>query len=308
MAPRRTSEVFNGSMGQGLDVKATTRSFSRGEGKIYVRNEASRPTRRRTSGGSSVPEENAFPHVWIFSTEQNHAGAAWDIFCDPIRRLAPYFEHRDTARSLSRRGDTALMAINYGPSRPDRELSRPGCPVRRTEVHGCVQFYPTMFTVKQASFWIENRRPTPVCNLGWGGGRNLPRGIVSYFKAQSCPLSTSCWQLALIQMGLPFAAERMNVIVPDQHVVPESIHRDAARRGVQLQIMPHSLFPREWIEKGATRTMIPTVGREPVTDDPIYPAHVESVLRQPKTANRHLVPREWTEYGCRPRVEGPPAR
>ncbi|MBI4918150.1 MAG: hypothetical protein HY825_20090 [Acidobacteria bacterium] len=288
--PKRRSEPFSGSMRDGLDIRATIRSHSRGEDRIYIRDRAGSATSKSPKPAERSVDEGILPYVWIF-TASDPPGAEWSVFSDAIENLRPWFQYSITAGTLLKAGSSAVMGLSYEEKSIDRRLSRHGHCCTRGRVFGSVQFYPNMFTVRQAARWVESRGRCPACSPWIDGVKR------HYRDCHDIALENEPWDVTLLLMGLPFARRSMNVIVPDHYQVPARVRREAAARGVELRVLPHSAFPREWLQTASTHVMLETLARDPVTDAPIYPEHAEAVLGEPKTANRHLVPEWWLNYG-----------
>jgi hypothetical protein len=97
-------------------------------------------------------------------------------------------------------------------------------------------------------------------------------------------------------MAIPYARAAVIVVAPDQFQLPQIVFAEASRRQVEIRVVPQSYFPRE-VLRNLTRWH--AVQPIPGTNGERFPEVLTRIFGEEPTANRHLLPPFWWNYGQR---------
>jgi len=279
-------EPFEGSLLEGVHVKATLRARIRGDGRLHVRDR--RPSRQQRGGPSEVDLE---PIVWIFRPGRA-PGASFFSLGNPIAKCRPYFRDEALWRRAADPGGwlTTVIAFGVG-SEPVPELSRWG--IDRARFRGLTMYLPMHFMADQDCAAAETLglRRTPV----------IPGDILDFFREQhGLLLGAADWPTALVRMAIPYADRAVTVVAPDGFRLPSIVFSEAARRPrpIQIAVVPLSCFPREQVARTAEAITAPVV-EEGGTQH--FPESIERLLGERADTYGHLVPASLLHY----RAPGP---
>lgn len=281
------AELFEGSLLEGVDMKATLRSATRKEDRIFVRS-----SRRRLSAVSPADEDiEGFPVVWILRLA-NSTEVFWKFSSDNVSKLRTF---RNRSAEWDQLGlpshglmITSVMAITD--SHTDSQLSQPDYNVIRETRVGQINFQPQC-CVRRTAEWAEESKLAfnPV----------LPQTTLDaltqfYHERFSWDFGEHAWHTNLIRLAIPMARKAITVIAPDGYSAPSIVYREAARCRIQVRIVPLSYFPSEALRKISQIVWLPTLARtQDEVDLPIFPEHVMRHFNEPMDRYHRLIPKLW---------------
>jgi hypothetical protein len=291
------AEVFQGSMCEGLDIKATLRAQSQGDERFYIRDSRVRRVKK------APPGENWEPVVWIFRLGRI-PGSDWVIQGEEIREFIEESLVKDSARVRQARGElgeTLVEQIGYG-SRTENELG-PGAKVDYyLDWQGMLLYAPSHFTRVHHSRWMENtgysRNPIatyPGPYTYEGQRLHASHPLTHVFRQRyHLHLNLNDWPASMVRMAIPFAQTAITVVAPDHFRLPSLVFEEANRRQVRVGVVPHSYFPRDALNRiSRWYATYPVAG----TNGLQFPEEAERVFGEPAATNRNLVPSFWLNYG-----------
>lgn len=280
-------EPFEGSIHDGVEMKATLRSAASGEGRIFVRVSQ----KKQHVQADSNDEMDGFPMIWIFRLMET-AAITWKFSSDGFGLLRDNCKNKAQwdAKGLPAEGRFISSLIAVSGSHTDAQLSRDGYNVTHETRVGQLGYHPQC-CIKRTAEWAEETGllRNPYCRqLSFDHLAEFYREKFS-FEAGSYP-----WHVTMIRMAIPFATKAVTVAAPDGYAPPAIVYQEAARRGVQLRFVPLSFFPSLALRKISELIWLPTLGRtKDEIDLPIYPEHVHRYFNEPLDIYRRLVPKKW---------------
>lgn len=287
---RRTME-FEGSLLDGIDVKSTLRAFSRGDDALFVRD---------TQYGDAPKNANpvdGFPVVWILNPGV-HKGAQWRMLHEPSVFMEGHIRDRASFRRVvESRGSQMVALFGYGFSHSVGRVPAGGQDIRADHYFGMLVFQPLCWTNRQFARWAEltRYRKNPFCG---DISLNLysPRGLRSFYRREhGIDLGSHDWATTLILMALPFTAEFLTVVTPEDYRIEGVVYEMARKSGVSVIATPLRAFTPDQISRLSTCQLVPVISVEP---ESLYPTAVERLIKESPDQNRHLVPREWLDFGA----------
>ncbi len=290
--PMLRVEPFEGSLHDGLDIKATLRSFIRGDDRFYVR-----LTRwRRTKALSR--EAEGFPlTVWIFQPGRDER-SDWILYGEDVELFLKNGYARDPdrmRRKAEELGEIVVDGVGFGTRDYPPEYHGE---VRRYAMRGFVFFIPPHLTAEQDAIWVENsyERCPLIPGAGFWGDRMEPLAHTLRLR-YGIELDLSDWPSALVLMALPYAQDTgVTVVAPDGFALPRTVLAEAARRRVEVKLVPLSYFPRDQVRRIATNYVVPTTPDAPGVG---FPREIQELIGEPATTNKRLIPPWLADYGKR---------
>jgi hypothetical protein len=274
--------ALESSIMDGLDIKATLRSRSRGEKKIYVKEQFLERI---------APEEylDGFPVVWIFSVER-HIEDHWtsQVFIkNQIRRHIRNMQRFDRIV-----GDSSIIPfIGYGHKEPginEHEMSY-------DRYNGMLVYNPTCFTNQQHARWLEltNYQRLPISRDGFFGSYH--EGLHAMFrKRYGIDITQHHWITSLILFALPFAARAISVVAPDGYRLDEFVINQASKLNVSIYQTRLSCFSPAILDRMTRCHFAPCITLEPVC---LYSRETEKLIGESQHAYEDLVPRHVLNFG-----------
>lgn len=286
---RPKTELFEGSLHEGIDVKSTMRSSIRGDDRIYVRVAA----RRQRAPDKRIQAADCYPFVWILRPQQ-HPDLRWQFSTDrmstTLRKHMRDVEACDRIRAEL--GEYPVYtALATGASRRYAALSIENCNVDQSTIYGRVDFNwgPG---IERSARWLEecDYRRGPILRES-PSRRELQQ---MYQSRHQLALMEDDWPASLVQMALPYAVRSVTVVAPDGWMLPTAVYRQAAARSVEVRVIPLSYLPANTVRDTGVLTWIPTLGRtQDGKDLPIYPEHVLRHYNEDVEKYRKLMPKGW---------------
>jgi hypothetical protein len=296
-------EAFEGSLGDGLAVKATLRAQARGDDRVFIRDV--RVQRKRQSPRADEWD----PVAWIF--RPGHAdGSDWEFMGETLDEFAQFVRDPARLRGAERElGRVMVEQVGYGRRRERHQFAREarasadrGLAQVITEcldLQGMLLYSSCHFSLAQNAAWAEDTdlARNPVCSYDVYNprGRYFSDPIRRMFRERhGLELDVKDWTTSLVRMAIPFARRAVTVVAPDRFALPAVVYQEARRRGVEVLAVPHSYFPREALRRLARWLGAPSV---PGTNGEQFPEVVCRAFGEAPTANRHLLPPYWRDYG-----------
>ena len=287
-AEQPRTELFEGSLLGGVDLKSTLRAVTRGDDRIYVR----AVTRRRQSR-ANPHDDDGFPFVWILRLPADEQ-MTWSFSSDSMITLRPHAADAARFDEVARNDGNTLIsaAIATGSEQREPELCQPGYEVVSLSRFGQLNFNP-LPSVSRTAEWAER---TDFCRGPIVAGGSFPALARAYRERFGIELGQFAWPVTLVQMAIPYAARAVTVVAPDGFTLPAAVYRQAASRPtpVEVRMVPLSFFPAQALRKISKIYWIPTLGRTPKPHDlPIYPEHVKRHFGEDVEIYRRLIPKDW---------------
>ena len=282
-----STEPFAGSLHNGVQVKATLRSFIRGQKQIQIKTD--RPMSREA--GAQARNE---PTVFIFEPEISREGGRWDTFLagnsTDLRlhtRNRAYFD-----QVVHQRGDAFIASVHFCAERePCPELRPHVCEMRY--LFGAVLFGQPALNPVQSALWLEESRYSACPILH----RNYVPALFEYYQQKHrLKLDDDNWPASLIRIALPYAKQSVTVIAPNSFRIPPRIIREATARRINLNFTPLSEFPSEQVQSIRNQYLVRPLdvdtleyskeiqaafGESPRKHLELLPAHIRAQLHLP---------------------------
>lgn len=283
------SEIFEGSVFDGLDIKATIRAGIRGEERVYVRD------RRDSTRWASPHEFGSEPTVLIFTRPREHLEGEWELHGGSLTQIIrPHFKEDPSKRErldsvIQARGDQFVEGVNFGVYQKFPPHFRPYV-VRLKQLLGIMVFTYWHLNAIQEAEWLH-RTNYARCPIFPGG--DLEELRVVYRGRHNMDLNLSDWPTTLLRLALPYAAKRVYVVAPDHFPIPSSVLVEARAFRVDLCFVPLSFFSADLIQKVRQQWLVRS-------EDPFglkYPEILERLMGEKTTANSEFLPPSLLKYG-----------
>ena len=268
--------VFEGSLYNGLDIKATLRSVISGEKKIMIK-KASAEKKIFTPDGKH-PE----PTVFIFSDDPSDLASAWSLLIAGTN-LYRNVKNRSRFDNIVRaKGSCFISSISRV---KDHEIpqSMRGHIDSFNILDGYTVFGNPCINARQAAQWLEDNdyNCCPVMT------DTLITSLTCYYKKHfRMELSVTDWTSTLIQLAIPYAKERFVVIGPKTLRIPEKLNLEAGRRNISIDFLPLNFFSDFHVSEMRRRIML----RAGDPDGLTYPPEAEKAIGQKADKYFELLP------------------
>ena len=280
MAVTRSNEPvslpFEGSLYDGLDVKATIRSAIKGEKNIYIRKPSS--AKKTFTPDGKKPE----PVVFIFEDTPADIKPVWSLLIAGTN-LRSYLKNKSAYDETVRQyGDCFVSSISRV-CYQEAPLHIRNYVDSYSMLEGITAFGSPCINAGQGAQWVEDNdfRSCPVLNY-----TSIEALIDFYKKHHNMDIPESDWKTALIRFAIPYAKERIVVIAPGNYKPAANIYSELKSRNVSIDILPLSYFPVNRIAEMRQRIMV----RANDTDGFTFPSEVEKALGQKSTKYVELLP------------------
>jgi hypothetical protein len=278
--------VFEGNLLNGIDVKRTVRSFSRGSGDIYVREPY------LTTADLSEEIMDDFPVVFIFDpTDKPDYG--WESQIVQTQFMSGFVKDKSRfARIVTEEGDEMVVVIGYGNKSKgfssDNDISL-------VTFSGILLYHPAMFSNSQHTYWAEacGYKQAPFCDypLMVSPDANL---VKRFRERHGITIGEQHWTTSLILMAIPYARRLVTVVVPHGYKIEETVYRKAKEYGVDICPVSLDLFSTEERERAVKCHYAPVLTLSP---DSAYSESVEKEIGERQTDNLHLIPTSLQNFG-----------
>jgi hypothetical protein len=278
--------VFEGNLLNGIDVKRTVRSFSRGGGDIYVREPY------LTATGLSDDIMDDFPVVFIFDPADK-PGYGWKSQIIQTEFMSGFVEDKSRfARIVTEEGDEMVVVIGYG-----NKAKKPSSDndISLVTFSGILLYHPAMFSNGQHTCWAEacDFKQAPFCDypLMDSPDANLAK---RFREKHGISIGEHSWTTSLILMAIPYARRSVTVVVPHGYRIEETVYRKAKEYGVDIYPVSLNLFSTEERERAVKCHYAPVLTLSP---DSAYSESVEKEIGERQTDNLHLIPTSLQNFG-----------
>ena len=270
------SEVFEGSLYNGIDVKATMRSIIRGEKKIYIKKPLSAKKTFTPDGKCPEPTVIIFGEIttpqlayWSLLNAGTHHGSFMkniDRYDKIVRKYGSYF-----ISSVSMTSDSAVPE-NLKPHVDSVSL-----------LHGFIAFGSPCINSKQGSQWVEDNdfKACPILEY-----TSLDLLLKYYQKYHNLEIVISDWKTALIQFALPYAKERVVLVAPENFKIPSLLIAQAKARNVSIDRVPLNYFSADRIAQMRNRITVRAMDSDGFT----FSSEIEDALGQKADKYLELLP------------------
>ncbi len=284
LVDEREAIPFEGTLYEGIDAKRTLRSFTAGDGRVFV------SQKRRIRGRPEFEERSFEPIVWIFEEETQRA--EWHPYrtsLSQLRRVCPDKAKFD--RATSQMGSEFAAAMTYG--------NWENCPKEyldagvkwKMHLNGVVYFIPPHFDNVQDMAWVMA-----------GNFRNVPNHtsiapediVTMYQERYGFAIDLDNWISAMVQFAIPYTRSAVVVVAPQQLKLDPTVLKAATRLGKAVTRVPLSYFSRQVIER--LRLNYGVAWYKDSKGVPI-PESVEQILGEPFDRYRNQIPTWLREYG-----------
>lgn len=284
-ALRLQPEPFVGSLQAGVDIKATLRSYSRGENRVQVRAEAK-------DSQFSFQEALQEPAVFLFAALNEPATGRWSVLRHGPDDLSPFMRDPHHYRQVvQNQGSVFVAALAYGITRTPAATLQPWVGTEKY-LHGILLFGNPCINGYQAAKWAESSRYSRFPILRRSDIESLSWVME---RRQSMRLDIQDWRSSLIRAAIPYAQHHVVVVAPRQYTVPEWIRSEATARHIRIHELPLSFFPDEHIQ-GIRRQLFVYANDAAGLE---FPAGAEAALGQPASANAEFLP-SWLRDQAKP--------
>lgn len=285
---KQVNEVFEGSLLEGIDVKATLRGFSRGDEVFFVRD-------RVADALESVHVHEAFPIVWILKPDMSD-DTEWMVLREPTDEMEIHVRDKKHLREVQKElGCNMVSSICYVKRGSKIRSASGGSLVVTHEVCGQIIFHPPFATHRQCAVWAESTgyRRNPFFN--YDSEALLDRSDLAgfYAKEMGLHLGTIPWASALVLMGLPFAEDVLPVVVPEGYRLDRLIFQKASEYGVAVRPIRLEVFDKQEVQFMMTCHMSSVLAHD---HHCIFPGETEQIIGESQSAGRDWVPHQWLDF------------
>lgn len=285
-----TVQPFEGSLLEGIDIRATVRAHSRGREDVLVRDSRAKKSARLSHW------RDGFPIVWILEPG-DHAEARWTALYEECKWMEGYVKDRDRLDQVREKiGSKMTALIAYGDLRIKTGASDLNPEVRSDRFHGITLYQPTPWSARQFSTWGESTNYR--CNP-YSHSNTLREGVTSGLTAlfrekHGVTIGEHHWTTTLILMAIPFARNVVTVVVPDGYQIEPSVSAMAQRYRVEVCRAPLSMFSQQELERLSLNYMAPAIVRKPRC---VFSDSIEQAIGESQNDNRDIVPEAILEFG-----------
>jgi hypothetical protein len=239
------STVFEGSIYNGLDVKATVRSIISGERKIYIRKPSS--SKKMFIPDGKKPE----PTVFIFENNMD-VSSYWTLLMGGTNMGKHVKNKLRYKQIVNQFGSYFISSISKTYQVKTPEYLKPYVN-SISLIKGVTAFGNPCMNAHQGAEWVEDNDFQCCPVLPYSGYDYL---IEDYRNRYQMDMSKDDWQTALIRFAIPYAKERVVIVAPEGYKLTAKLHTEAKRRRISLSVMPLSYFPAERIAEMRKRVIV----------------------------------------------------
>lgn len=240
----KRTEIFEGSLLEGVDIKATIRAGVKGDKNIYINSKRENIKEDRSiTNGTSLD-----PTVFIFEEYSKMNDGHWELGAAGNPSIRNYVEALELTRfdqKIYNLGDYFIgsAAIEKSGSVPD---SLRHVLAYMKELAGFVTFGNPCAHVMQSVEWLKATRydSCPVI-------RNLSIWTLLKFYEihHDININLDDWAQTLVRLAIPYASARVVIIAPDNYVPDPISYNEARKKNIDLDIVPLSSFPKDRVKQ-----------------------------------------------------------
>lgn len=283
-------EVFEGSLLDGIDIKSTLRSCSRGKECVYVRDDI-----KNQLSHTSLHCEG-FPVVWILQPGA-HRHAEWTALYEDFRWMEKYVKDREQFNYIKKkRGNRMIALIGYGDLYTRTKASDINSRIRCDRYYGIVVFQPICWARSQFAYWMEytGYKRNPFCYRNYI--RELvPSDLTTFLeKKHDIRIGKFDWPTTLMLLAIPFAKDVLTVTIPDNFKIDPIVFERAKRYGVEVCASSLNSFSQKEKERLSLNYMVPITTYDPKCK---YPESYEEAIGERQNDYQDLVPKSCLNFG-----------
>jgi len=269
------SAVFEGSVYNGLDIKASIRSVVSGERKIYIR----KPS---TSKKTFVPNgKKPEPTVFIFE-ESVEVSSYWTLLMGGTN-MGKHIRNKSRYEKIVNQSGSYFISSISKTSPIETPAHLKPYVDSTTLINAVTVFGSPCMNAHQGAEWCEDNDFQCCPVLPYSGYDYL---IEHYQNRFQMDMSKDDWKTALIRFAIPYAKERVVVVAPVGYRIPASINTEAKRRRISLSILPLNYFPAERVAEMRKRVIVNALDSDGFNFSP----EVEAALGQKANQYFELLP------------------
>lgn len=270
------SVVFEGSLYNGLDVKATMRSIISGERKIYIKKPMSAKKSFNPDG------KNPEPTVFIFGEDNLDKSSYWSLLIGGTN-LGSYIKNKERYNEVVRKyGSYFISSVSMlSDSKVPAELKPHVDSI--SLLSGFIAFGSPCINAKQGSQWVEDN-DFKVCPILEYTSFDL---LINYYqKYHNLEIITTDWKTTLIQFALPYAKERVVLVAPEDFKIPALLIAQAKARNVSIDRVSLNYFSADRIAQMRNRITVRAMDSDGFT----FSSEIEDALGQKADKYLELLP------------------
>jgi len=270
------SAVFEGSLYNGLDVKATMRSIISGERKIYIKKPISANKTFHPDG------KNPEPTVFIFGDDTIDKLSYWSLLIGGTN-LGSFIKNKDRYNEVVRKyGSYFISSISMLSDSEVPENLKPHVD-SISLLSGFIAFGSPCINAKQGAQWVEDNdfKACPILDY-----TSFDLLLKYYQKYHNLEIVTSDWKTALIQFALPYAKERVVLVAPEDFKIPALLIAQAKARNVSIDRVSLNYFSTDRIARMRKRITVRAMDSDGFT----FSSEIENALGQKADKYLELLP------------------
>jgi hypothetical protein len=286
------TEVYQGgSLMEGIDVKATLRSFSEGKEKIYIKNSI-----RKKQQTASL-NRDGFPVAWILNPK-NESKGNWAVLFEPFSTMEKYISDHSRFNYIKKEeGHKMVSFIGYGDTHKRDHVTALDPRIRLDLYRGLLLFHPICWTRQQFAQWfeVEGYKRSPICRAN--GLHSLFGSDLKdkYYQRHDIRINEYNWSTALILMAIPFADRTVTVVAPDDYTFEPVVLKKAKKFGVDLWRCSLNEFSKDRKKRMSINYMLPILRLDPKC---VYPKNYEKAIGEKLSDYEELVPLQWKNFSA----------
>jgi hypothetical protein len=286
----RRIEVFEGSILEGVDMKATLRAYAQGKERVFVRDTRKEKVKYvdRTGDG--------FPVIWILQPGK-HRGADWTALYEDCNWMRKYVQDRESFnRVREEKGNKMIALIGYGDLHVNTGASKMNQGIRTDRYYGILIYQPICWARNQFARWAEvtRYRRNPFCQRSFLLGTCFSDLKAGFEKELDIRFREFDWPTTLMLFGIPFGKDVLTVVVPDSYRIHPVVYEKAKKHGLEVCTASLASFNPKEIARLPVNYMVPAAVNDPRC---IFPKSIEDAIGESQDDNRDLVPQDWLEFG-----------
>jgi hypothetical protein len=269
------SAIFEGSLYEGIDLKASVRSIIRGEKYIYIKKPSLAKKTFHPDG--KKPE----PTVFIFE-DNNDNLCEWSLLMGGSN-MGNHVKNKERFYDVvSNSGSNFISSISR-----TYNMEVPAHLKHYVEsisiLKGIIAFGNPCINASQGAQWVEDN-DFQCCPVLPNTGFHL---LIDYYKQHyQMDMSKDDWKTALLRFALPYARKRVVVIAPVGYRISNKLYEEAKRKKICLSILPLNYFPEARITEMRQRLMVRALDSDGYT----FSHEVEEALGQRSDKYLELLP------------------
>ncbi|OPZ86950.1 MAG: hypothetical protein BWY76_00706 [bacterium ADurb.Bin429] len=277
-------DAFESSLLDGVDIKATMRSVTRGETRLYVREKILQTVM------ASQNVTNPDPTVFVFASPQDSESGHWGCLYAGWHEIGNHVKDLDRFEEIVReQGAAFISAVKYYEPLELEERLR-GYVQSSDLMKGIVVFGSPCINRVQSARWLEGARYKccPILPDEPDGQSRMDQLRGFYEEKYKIVIDLQNWSASLIQFAIPYAKQRVIVVAPDFYTPPPIVAYDARRFGREIVVLPMSYFSASDIRILRRQYTVGCLDRDGFT----YPSELESLMGESKDTYLPRLPQE----------------